>query len=307
VVGTLKNGQKEDDLCVKYYLVAFLDVLGQKQYLREMKHLPTTDEEKQYFIKNIKKTYSVVTSLREGFKNYFENVKPRITKSNLIPAALREKYLDLQQHHANFFAFSDSIIVSVPLDMSDEFCASMNGIFHALMASASINLAALASRVPLRGGLNVGTAIEVFNEDLVGREIYGQGLESAHYLESSVADYPRIVIGNDLMGFVARVRSQQSQTACGQLAHSIAELCWKMLVRDTDGHYMLDFLGEVVKETSGHATDKNDVAEAREFINNQYQSYLKDENYKQTSRYYRLVRYFNYRAELWGLDPIGSN
>ncbi|MCB2193408.1 MAG: hypothetical protein KQI62_17675 [Deltaproteobacteria bacterium] len=294
----------EDEINARYYLIAFLDVLGQKGHLRAMKHLPNTDEEKQTFINNLKKTYSVVTSLREGFKNYFDGVRPRIAKSNLIPPHMQEKYLALQQHHASFFAFSDSIIVSVPLDLSDEFCASTIGVFHTLMASSSVNLAALTSGVPLRGGVTVGTAIEVFQDKLVGREIYGQGLENAHYLESSVADYPRIVVGKDLINFVAQVRNQTCLTTQGQLAKSIAELCWKMLIRDIDGNYMLDFLGSTVKEMDNETIGKNNLIAVREFIDIQYQPFLKKGDYKLTSRYYRLARYFNYRAELWGLDPI---
>jgi hypothetical protein len=47
---------------------------------------------------------------------------------------------------------------------------------------------------PIRGGIELGLAMDIDNDD-----IYGPALARAYTLESKVAQYPRIVIGEELI------------------------------------------------------------------------------------------------------------
>lgn len=61
-------------------------------------------------------------------------------------------------------------------------------------------LASLASKHPMRGGIDVGLATEIGPE-----EIYGTALERGYLLERDVARYPRIVIGDELWKYLNAV------------------------------------------------------------------------------------------------------
>ena len=59
---------------VGWYIVAFVDVLGQRNLLRQMRGLPdeTNQKQMQEFIDLLKKTAGVVKSLRDVFHSFFE-------------------------------------------------------------------------------------------------------------------------------------------------------------------------------------------------------------------------------------------
>jgi len=61
-------------LTAGYYLLAFIDVLGQRNLLREMHDLPETNNEKQMaeFVALLKKTVGIVSGMRNLFLNYFK-------------------------------------------------------------------------------------------------------------------------------------------------------------------------------------------------------------------------------------------
>ncbi|MGD0282727.1 MAG: hypothetical protein ABSB95_10230, partial [Dissulfurispiraceae bacterium] len=66
--------------------------------------------------------------------------------------------------------------------------------------------------------------------------------------------------------------------------------------------YMLDFLGSKIKEASDGVIDRKLVADAFEFVSSQYTKYSKEEDETLTARYYRLLRYFHSRKNIWSLS-----
>ena len=84
-----------------------------------------------------------------------------------------------------------------------------------------------------------------------------------------------------LVEFVETVGKQRPRTVLGALAQETAASCRRMIVRDTDGRQMLDFLGNelrVVLETSFApqlvATTRDDVARSDEFVAGEYTKFL---------------------------------
>ena len=250
-----------------------------------------------YTLKELKKAFNGVFLITEDVK--YEVIDRPIKVLRFELEALRIKQLldEGVLQLPSSVGISDAIIIAVPLMSTDENCAAINGIRDAFVATCGIGLLSLSVHVPMRAGLDVGVATQINN-----KEIYGPALESAFYLESKLAEYPRFLIGKELINYLLWVENQKCNTRIGEVAKETAKYCRQMVIQDTDGRYMLDFLGEKIKEASEDVIDPNLVASAFNFVIEQYKKYLKDENDKLASRYYKLLRYFQSRKSIWGID-----
>lgn len=157
---------------LEYHLVAFLDVLGQREKFKAL-HLPTSPEDKENVAEVLKQTAGFVLELRKTFDNNF--------------TAFESGLSNLKQHthksvRPKFVGFSDSFVTSVPIRNQDGDLPLMITIVSALSAAATVMQVSLASKHPLRGGIDVGLATEIGPE-----EIYGTALERAYLLESEEA------------------------------------------------------------------------------------------------------------------------
>ena len=244
------NEKVSEDLLFQNYLVVFLDHLGQRKFLRQIAGLPINDNEKQKFISQITNTLGKVSVLRNSFKQFFDGAKNYKTNVDLVPKELRDEFVESQKSDAYFYGMSDSVIIAVPLMSADENCTAINGVYSAFAATCGIGLLSLSAGVVIRGGLDVGIATPI--ED---KEIYGPGFERAYYIESQLAEYPRFVVGHELINYIMWVESEQCSTRQGLVAKEIAGFCKKMIIRDSDGRYMLDFLGTKAKEVAGESID----------------------------------------------------
>jgi hypothetical protein len=286
-----------DKLLFQHYLVVFLDILGQRSSLRNIRGLPTSETEEAGFIKTLKATIGKVDGLRTLFRNFFVAAKSCTPDTSLVPAPYQQEFVACQKSEAYFYGFSDSIIIAVPLGSNDENCTAMNGVYSAFIAASGISLMALSANTALRGGLDVGIATQIKD-----RELYGPALERAYYLESNLAEYPRLAVGRELIGYLRWVETQRPKSRSGEVAQITAKFCREMIVQDTDGLPMLDFMGTRAKEAADNSLKPDLVKQAGDFVASQYKKYSDAENHKLASRYFRLWRYFKSRAELWGLQ-----
>lgn len=252
--------QRSAPMYLQHFLVAYLDVLGQREDLRRLTALPRNDEELRETSAVLKRTLSFVLQLRALFKTFFDGYgKPsEFLKSLSEPEqrALRE----LRRSEAQMYGFSDSFVVSVPLRSNDDHCTSVNGVFAALMASAAMPINSLFSGHSLRGGIDVGVGVQ-----LDTGEVYGAALERAYTLEHDVSDYPRITVGDELVRYLQFVRDQSQVSITAQCAKRTAELCLRLLYRDSDGNVILDYLGEVVREIGSRAVRPEIIQRVYEF------------------------------------------
>lgn len=290
------NKANNNDLTFQHYLIVFLDILGQRSVLRKIKDLPSNETEKEIFIDKIRKTIGKVDTIRNAFRQYFDASNTYLPNANLVPAELREEYLSAQKSEAYFYGFSDSIIVAVPLMSNDENCTAINGVYSALVATCGIGFLGLASSITLRAGLDVGVGTQI-----EGLEVYGPALERAYYIESNLAEYPRFVVGKELINYLLSVEKQQCKTRLGVVAKSMAKFCKEMIIRDTDGRFMLDFMGERSKEAADNSINAELVKFAHDFVVSQHQKYANEDNEQLASRYFRLLKYINARKKLWGV------
>lgn len=277
----------------QYYLVAFLDILGQRENLRRLTILPTNEEEKSNFFDSIDKSHGNVMRVRKYLNDFFgETCKPNI---NLVAPEHQEHFIACRKSEVSFYAISDSIVIYVPLMNNDEYCTAINGVYSALIATSGTALSALSNSIAVRGGIDIGIATEIDEN-----EIYGPGLERAVHLEHNLAEYPRFVIGNELMNYLSLVENQDFHSNPGKIAKKNAKRCKSLIIRDTDGRYMLDFLGPKLKQLLCNI-GRDTVIAARKFVEQEYNKYTLEENQKLMSRYFRLLHYFTRRHDVWKL------
>ena len=118
--------RKKGDLTFQRYLVVFLDILGQRRILRQIKDLPTNEKEKDNFIKKLQQTIGKVDKVRDAFQDFFEAANSYVPNTKLVPPEHREEFIRAQKSEAYFYGFSDSIIIAVPLKCNDENCTAIN-------------------------------------------------------------------------------------------------------------------------------------------------------------------------------------
>ena len=82
--------------------------------------------------------------------------------------------------------FSDNVVLSYPVGDEDDLC------MH-LFSVAALQAGVAQDGFWLRGGITIGS---ILHDDEV---VFGPALNRAHYLESQIAKYPRIVVDRDVI------------------------------------------------------------------------------------------------------------
>jgi hypothetical protein len=277
-----------------YHLVAFLDVLGQREKFKAL-HLPATPEQAAAVAEVLRQTAGFVLELRKGFEEHFTIFESTLT--------------NLKRHTSEpvrpkFVGFSDSFVTSVPLRSDSNDLVPIISVFSSLSAAATVMLTSLASKHPLRGGIDVGLATEIGPG-----EIYGTALERAYLLECKEAKYPRIVIGDELTGYLnAALTNFQAQTT--PEAKSIAAIIGtitELIATDFDGKKILDYLGPTIFAHSRPGDERGKVVKSiYEFVLVEQKRISDGNNPELIARYQAFRRYVESRLNLWGLDIEGD-
>ena len=283
-----------DQLFFQHHLVAFLDLVGQRGTLRKMLDLPTTSAEMETFIQIGRESLGRVLDMRTAFDKFFTAAKQGVLDLSQFPAEHRANIQAARQVECSMYGLSDAIVISVPLGGDDEHCKAGNGIEISLLAICSLAILAFGRKVAFRGGVDVGIATT-----LDGGEVYGPALVKAYSLETEVAEYPRVVVGNDLFQFLEHVTNQQARTPFGRIAQENAARCKRMVVQDTDGRQMLDFLGQEVRNSAAASLLCDFVISGHDFVRTEYEKFQKGGNDKLASRYFRLLQYYEARKKFW--------
>jgi hypothetical protein len=147
---------------------------------------------------------------------------------------------------------------------------------------------------PIRGGIDVGLGLDIGVD-----EFYGPALERAHHLESRVADYPRIVVGNELWDYLNATETQKSKTKFGEAAAEIAHFNKIFITEDYDGNRILDFMGQYTAQQFPTSLRREISKKIDNYITKQALAAQLEKNDKFMSRYHKLRTYFDGRALFW--------
>jgi hypothetical protein len=271
-------------------IVAFLDVMGQKEKLLQLK-MPRTPGEHAATQEVLKETAGFVLKLRDVYQNNFESfqagLKSLPTYAKIMPELL---------------CFSDSFISTVSLALEDntKVLGPVVGSYSTLSAAGIAMLTALASRHPLRGGIDVGLGVR-----LPSKEPYGAGLVRASILEGQKAQWPRIVIGTELWNFLSNIHASTANATDpdGLAAHAVVEKEMKRIILDPEDNVrVLDYLGDAIaSEVKAREENAALVERAYRFVKEQQEYWWLVGNTGLESRYSKVRRYFEPRLPLWGV------
>ncbi len=289
---------KDEEATFGHYMIGVFDVLGQSRKLQDQIGLPLSDDqvERQRIVANLKDTAGVVIGFRQLFRKFFESAAQPTGRADSLPGPQRAEMVAATASNVLCWGVSDAIFVAVPLAWTRHPAARVGDVFRSLLAAGSMWLVGLSTNHPIRGGMEIGTGI-----DIEPGEIYGQALEAAYRLESRVAGLPRIVVGPKCVEFLEAVRHGEDVADDGsRMAASIADLCLSMLWKDTDGYMIVDGLGQTMLEHSREAPYSPDqFSRAYNNVCTHCRDFRDAGNTKLAARYEALRAYFDEHASKW--------
>ena len=284
----------------KYYLVAYIDVLGQSSILSKLKKLPRTSEENIEFTSAVRDSYGFVRHFRDSFYESVELFKSYkgAPLPSWIPSEGEAILKKMKEMKVKIIVISDTVILYSPIRDDDVPCPQ-HGIFAVLASMANIFFSALAIEKPCRAGIELGTAI-VHDEG----DIYGYALYEAHRLESKVADYPRIVVGDELRNYLEFSRSAPRTDFLTHYSALTSQVCLELFGKDDDGEVILDYLGSSYKKYCFKESESTLAMfpESYRFIEECIKTFEKGKGIKDQEilkKYKKLKCYFEKNISVW--------
>jgi hypothetical protein len=270
------------------FLVGFVDVLGYREHLRGIHEVPSDEAGRNRLIAILRETYGRVRALRDAFDGYLREASVVSTEIlATLPVDKQEQFRKARAVEVRHRGFSDSFVITVPLwESSDRHVVgNASSVFAALHGIAGIYLTAMSLGVPLRGGIDVGPALDDAGE------VYGPPLISAYELECKAAEYPRILVGGGLVRYLEYLSRRPTDDPLSALTVSTANRGFDLLTQDAeDGLPMLSAFSPLMHEISGSL-----IAEcggrALAWATAERQRFAESGNIKLSDRYRRLSEY----------------
>ncbi len=293
MIDTQKPTTASPALSVFNYCACFLDILGQRHALRDQGVLPmiTTEEQRLQFIQEVlTKTIRPITRLQEQASQLMDGLLKPIDSPTrqTLPLELREEWDKMQGHELRLQYWSDGLVAFTCLG-NKEAPIQINGAFALLGMAGSLCFMNLGSQLrnPLRGGIEIAWGTE-----LRPGELYGPAIARSYELESEVAQYPRIVVGEKMIEFLKTIAALELKDNFSRYSATLAQVCLKMLVRDVDGQWMIHYLGEAFQEAISRQNHIDMYNDALKFISEEYVRFRTDGDSKLALRYFQLRSYF---------------
>lgn len=284
-----------DDLTHGYWLVAFIDLLGQKSAFLKTDYVPAVGNPEQLkaFITEVKASVGVIRGMRnhlERFRTAFNSIEPD-PRFDVLRAPAREVALRARESRVRQHRISDGIMLACPLT-AEVGHFPLRGVVEIILACATQMSLQLAAGRPLRGGMDVGTAMEVDGE------LFGAAMVKAYVLESTCAQYPRLVVGDTMREYL-KTCVERGDTIERAMAARVIEL----ITRDEfDGRWMVDYAGAAFRAVHGQTAEIATILDkARDFARvarGRFEEQGVDpEARKLFTRYTALVRYLEAAAQ----------
>lgn len=290
--------KKEAQVTYGLYMIACFDVLGQSSKLLEMAR--RSPESREEALDGLQQTAGVVLGVRDIFENSISIAAEPSEFSASLPLDMREFLHAHTRPELIRWGFSDTYVVAYPVmhRNGQEASSAVVAVLQTMYTASMLWLATLSVGHPLRGGIEIGLAVDIEP----GKEVYGSALLEAHRLESRLAEYPRIVVGKGCIDFLraAAEDGRQLTDTSYKAAASSAKSCLRMLREDNGQYAMLDSLGDehlaIVKNVEG---TREFFHNAQEQVRAQLDRASINKDSKLISRYERLLTYFNENASKW--------
>lgn len=273
-----------------FYLVAFVDILGQKHVLDNFDKAmsPGCHIKESDLIQRIQESFGVVEKFKIGFLSFLEQFC-KISHIPSLPPNLQEKFEKIRKTNFKLKRFSDSFTFYIPL-FDDDFPVPTNSIYAVMASIAVQSLLQLASGHPIRGGIDIGFGAEI--DDL----FYGPGLFRAYYLESKVAEYPRVVVGNKLIDYLNSHLYSKGTNIYDIANKKLASDCLHLIERDNVGISFIDLFAPEIVKMNKEISEIRIYQDASDFVQKCILEFK--DNPKLLARYKILAKYFKTNLKL---------
>lgn len=265
----------KEKIAVEQYVCSLIDILGQKEKLNEINDIDFKHD--VHKVKEIlKKTYGAVVYFRDNM-NDSVNFVNQIKNNHSINTGFTSNPIQIK-------SFSDLISSYVSL-RDDKNELQFEGIFFLMFAHCEVFLKMLAKGIPLRGGIDIGIGLKIEKN-----ELYGTALLNPYLLESNVAKSIRIVVGRELSSYIIKI-SEGTIESNQSLDYNIkyAKLCKKIIIQDSDGEYILDYLSSEIKEMENFEEISK---KAKNFLENTQNALKIKHKHDVAKKYREAIKYF---------------
>jgi hypothetical protein len=289
--------ENQPDIIAANYCISFVDLLGQRAEYKGEALLPQSESDRRHFLNKIKKTINPIYHLQKDASQYTEAaLNYKGTLKNTLSEDQQELYDQMREIKLKQQRWSDGLVYFVSLQQEDVKCP-IHGIFHILGTVGSLCFVGLCRKHPIRGSVDISWGVE-----LHPGELYGAAVANAYELESEIAQYPRIVIGERVVEYLEAYLQNPDTDMFNELNRSLAERCLGMIAIDFDDNYILNYLGQDFKENITKVKHERLFELAFQFVNEQLEIWRKKKNTKLSMRYSQLFSYFQAYKEIMGKE-----
>lgn len=297
----MANGSESGDTYAGYYVVAWIDLLGQTQELEGIRAVASSPDkafsekqgELEERVRGCCRNLELVRSL------FTKGCELTLRKTNPPPNVTLTQELQAELDAINSFeaptfqGFGDTVIAFTPVKGRDG-KLKVQAVDAFLGGCAMTMLMCLAEGTAIRGAVDVDFGFDCFDG-----EIYGPVAASVHKLEDEIAEYPRIVVGDGLRRYLSNFDAPQPDTCRSEgFSRELAGFCRRIIAPDVDGVWILDYAGAAVRERLSAWGEMNATLEsARGFSNQEYAKFVANGDRKLALRYALLERYLDERIQ----------
>ncbi len=277
-----------ENLRVSNYCVCFIDLLGQKNALKGQSIVPSLEEEKEIFLKAVRQSVGAIASFQEDAEFFRKRSENAISIQETLSAEDQKIYDEMKRAVTKQQRWSDGLVFYHSLN-TDNFKCPMNSVADIFMLAGTLCMLGLANQKPIRGAIEIGWGVELHNN-----ELYGAVVANSYELESTVAQYPRLVIGEHTIKYLTSHKQEEINIhdKLSLYNRNLADLCLSMTAIDQDGYHILNYLGKPFKASVLQDESKGLYKEAYAYICEQYDIHVAKKDSKLAVRYAWLKGYF---------------
>lgn len=289
----MANGESEDRKAFNY-CVSFIDLLGQRNAAKGQGLLPriSSEAEDKVFQEIISDNIGGILELQRDVEE-MESVlspDPNSPLRESLSEGQKPIWDEIQNKSVKTQYWSDGFVRFVCLGDTTIKCP-MNGVYEIFITAGYFCLLGLVRRRPVRGAIDIAWGVEIRPG-----ELYGPAVIRAYELESEVAQYPRIVVGQVVIPLLEAHRANLGNDPIVKVSQAWAQRCLDMLVQDDDGNWIIHYLGDAFQTAVTHNHHGFLYGKARDFVAQQVQHHRKVRDSKLAFRYSQLLAYFDAHA-----------
>lgn len=277
-----------------YFVVALVDVLGQKDAFAGMPEFPSTEEDRIKLTEIHHQTAGFLEDLRSFITRTFEKLASGTGVVDTLPEPQKSEFIRLRQTTVKINSFSDTIVAFANISGDSKSTTGINSIYAIIATLTGALLRSLEKKHVIRGAIDIGLATEHFDG-----EVYGPGLIRAYVGEKDHARYPRIVIGNELMKYLGAATREPENTIEGRVHRMLAARSLELITKDAANQHFLDFLGAGVRDLAKETPIQKLVPKISDFVKSELQRFKDCGNAELVARYELLDAYVESRKALW--------